>query len=45
MPLMVKDYRWKQTEETVTVRIPLKGVPSSKVDIFTSDNYIKVSIT
>lgn len=43
MPLIVKDFTWKETEEQLTVRVPLKGVSSSSVDIFTTDNYIKVS--
>ncbi|KAK6632799.1 hypothetical protein RUM43_013570 [Polyplax serrata] len=43
MPLIVKEFTWKQTEELVTIRIPLYGVSSSSVDIFTSDNYVKAS--
>lgn len=42
MPLLVKDYTWRQTENVVVIRVPLKGVHHSRVDIFSSDNYIKV---
>jgi len=42
MPLLVKDYTWRQTENIVVIRVPLKGVHHSRVDIFSSDNYIKV---
>jgi len=42
MPLLVKDYTWRQTETVVVIRVPLKGVPYSRVDIFSSNNYIKV---
>jgi dyslexia susceptibility 1 candidate gene 1 protein len=42
MLLLVKDYTWRQTESVVVIRVPLKGVHYSKVDIFSSDNYIKV---
>lgn len=42
MPLLVKDYSWRQTENVVVIRVPLKGVHYRKVDIFSSDNYIKV---
>ncbi|XP_023713410.1 dynein assembly factor 4, axonemal isoform X3 [Cryptotermes secundus] len=41
MPLLVKEYSWRQTENVVVIRVPLKGVHYRKVDIFTSDNYIK----
>jgi dyslexia susceptibility 1 candidate gene 1 protein len=42
MSILVKDYTWRQTENVVVIRVPLKGVHCSKVDIFSSDNYIKV---
>ncbi|XP_069701296.1 dynein axonemal assembly factor 4 [Periplaneta americana] len=41
MPLLVKDFTWRQTEDTIVIRVPLNGVHSSKVDIISSDNYIK----
>ena len=43
MPIQVKDYVWEETEETVLITVPLKGVPSNRVDIFSVDDYIKVS--
>lgn len=42
MPVLVKDYSWRQTENVVVIRVPLQGVHHSRVDIFSSDNYIKV---
>lgn len=42
MPVLVKDYTWRQTENVVVIRVPLKGVHHSRVDIFSSDSYIKV---
>ncbi len=43
MPITVKDYTWSETAEEVLVSLPLKGVKSSKADIFSSDQYIKVN--
>ncbi|KAK4876622.1 hypothetical protein RN001_009128 [Aquatica leii] len=43
MPLIVKDYKWRQSNTFVIIQIPLHGVSSSKVDVFTSPNYIKAS--
>lgn len=44
MPILIKTYDWRQTEELIILRIQLKGVTCLKdVDIFTSDNYLKVS--
>ena len=42
MTIKVKDYLWEETEETVFIYVPLKGVPANRVDIFSSDDYIKV---
>ncbi|XP_037294620.1 dynein assembly factor 4, axonemal [Manduca sexta] len=41
MPILVKDYTWTQTESMIHIRIPLKQVKHEKVDIFTTDCYIK----
>ena len=43
MPITVKDYTWKETESDVSITLPLKGVKSSKADIFSTDQYIKVN--
>ena len=45
MPIQVKDYVWEEAGESVLVTIPLKGVPPNRVDIFSIDDYIKVSIS
>ncbi|XP_071403130.1 dynein axonemal assembly factor 4 [Centroberyx affinis] len=42
MPLMVKDYTWTQTESTVYINVPLKGAKAGKVDILSTDEYLKV---
>lgn len=43
MPLVVNDFKWKQTESTITIQVPLHGIHRSKVDVFTSIQYIKAS--
>ncbi|CAH3169325.1 unnamed protein product [Porites lobata] len=43
MPIQVKDFVWEETDETVLITVPLKGVPIKRVDIFSVDDYIKVS--
>ncbi|XP_020615164.1 dyslexia susceptibility 1 candidate gene 1 protein-like [Orbicella faveolata] len=43
MPIQVKDYVWEETNESVLITVPLKGVPPNRVDIFSIDEYIKVS--
>ncbi|XP_018325289.1 dynein assembly factor 4, axonemal-like [Agrilus planipennis] len=43
MPLIIKNFTWKQSENLITLYVPMKGVIASKADIFTSPWYIKVS--
>ena len=43
MPLLVKDYTWSETEKDLIIKVPLKGVNGSKVDIFSTNQYIKVN--
>ena len=43
MPVTVKDYTWREMETEVSITLPLKGVKSSKADIFSSDQYVKVN--
>ncbi len=41
MPLNAT-YGWDDDEENVIIRVPLKGTPSSKLDIFLTSVLIKV---
>lgn len=43
MPILVKDFTWKETDLEVVITVPLKGVKGSKADIFSTDSYLKVS--
>uniref|UniRef100_A0A3B4WST2 Dynein axonemal assembly factor 4 n=1 Tax=Seriola lalandi dorsalis TaxID=1841481 RepID=A0A3B4WST2_SERLL len=42
MPLLVTDYSWTQTDTTVYIHVPLKGAKVGKVDIVSTDEYLKV---
>ncbi len=44
MPIAVKDYTWEETERMIYITVPLKGVKPNKVDIFSTEEYLKVSI-
>ncbi len=41
MPLNAT-YSWEDDDESVIIRVPLKGTPSSKLDIFLTSVLIKV---
>ncbi|XP_058500437.1 dynein axonemal assembly factor 4-like [Solea solea] len=42
MPLFVTDYTWTQTDTTVRVHVPLKGAKAARVDVVSTDQYLKV---
>ncbi|XP_036963800.1 dynein assembly factor 4, axonemal [Acanthopagrus latus] len=42
MPLLVTDYSWTQTDSAVYISVPLKGCKAEKVDILSTDEYLKV---
>ncbi|XP_039285113.1 dynein assembly factor 4, axonemal [Nilaparvata lugens] len=42
MPILIKDFTWRQTDERVIVKIPVRGPPPTKLDLFTCDNFIKL---
>lgn len=44
MPLLVTDYSWTQTDSTVYISVPLKGAKVGKVDILSTDEYLKVML-
>lgn len=43
MPILIKDYNWTQTDNEIIIRVPLKGVITSKVDFFIQENFVKIS--
>ena len=43
MPIIIKDFVWRETETEVLITVPLKGVKPHKADIFSTDEYIKVN--
>ncbi|XP_064169266.1 dynein assembly factor 4, axonemal isoform X1 [Anguilla rostrata] len=43
MPVIVQDYSWTQSETMINISVPLKGMKPGKVDIFATDEYLKVS--
>lgn len=43
MPIIVKDFTWTQTESMVYITVPLKGVIRTKVDILSTENYVKLN--
>ncbi|XP_007933339.1 dynein axonemal assembly factor 4 [Orycteropus afer afer] len=43
MPLQVSDYSWQQTETAVFLSLPLRGVCVRDVDVFCTENYLKVN--
>ena len=44
MPIAVKDFEWHQSEQMLYITVPLKGVARNKVDILSTEVYIKVSV-
>ncbi|KAI7802629.1 dyslexia susceptibility 1 candidate gene 1 protein, partial [Triplophysa rosa] len=42
-PLTVRDYTWTQSESTVYISVPLKGIKTTNVDVICTDEYLKVS--
>ena len=44
MPIAVKDFEWGQSNQMLYVTVPLKGVARNKVDILSTEVYIKVSV-
>ena len=43
MPILVKDYTWRETEAEVDIVLPLKGAKASSADIVSTERYIKVN--
>lgn len=43
MPILVKDYTWVQSPKVISIRIPINPVSHEKVDVFTTDWYVKAN--
>ncbi|VEN49219.1 unnamed protein product [Callosobruchus maculatus] len=43
MPIVIKDFKWKQTPQNVTIQAPIRKVQPTKADIFISSRYVKVT--
>ena len=42
MPIAVKDYIWEESDRELFITVPLKAVKAAKVDILSTEAYIKV---
>lgn len=42
MPLHFSNWSWTQTESTVYINLPLRGAAAGKVDIVSTEQYLKV---
>jgi hypothetical protein len=42
MPVIIRDINWEETDSNLVLHIPMKGAKASKVDILSSDQYLKV---
>lgn len=43
MPIVIKDFKWRQTINTVVIQVPLRGIHQSHVEIFQCNQYIRAS--
>nr|XP_026487254.1 dynein assembly factor 4, axonemal-like [Vanessa tameamea] len=43
MPIVIKDYTWNQNSSNIQLRVPIPSVYKEKVDLFSSDCYIKAN--
>lgn len=40
--LIVKDFKWTQTDDEICIRVPFKKSVSKEIDIVTHENFIKI---
>eukprot|EP01022_Parablepharisma_sp_SALTPOND_P000843 TRINITY_DN105134_c2_g1_i1.p2 TRINITY_DN105134_c2_g1~~TRINITY_DN105134_c2_g1_i1.p2 ORF type:complete len:748 (+),score=145.54 TRINITY_DN105134_c2_g1_i1:9608-11851(+) len=40
-----KTYTWTQTVDSLTIIVPMKRVPASKVDVYLSETFVKINAT
>jgi dyslexia susceptibility 1 candidate gene 1 protein len=42
MPVYVKDFSWHESDSSVFLSVPLKGVQPRSTDVFATDEYLKI---
>ena len=42
MPVIIRDINWEETDTSLVLHIPMKGAKASKLDVLSSDQYLKV---
>lgn len=42
MPIFVRDYSWTQTNNTITIKLPIKNARTPKMDLFSTNTFLKV---
>lgn len=43
MPIQVKDVEWTETNQFITITVPTRGAATKNIDVFSTNNYIKVN--
>jgi HSP20 family molecular chaperone IbpA len=42
MPVIIRDVNWEETDANLVLHIPMKGAKANKLDVLSSDQYLKV---
>ncbi|CAF3912560.1 unnamed protein product [Adineta steineri] len=45
MPVIIRDINWEETDTSLVLHIPMKGAKATKLDVLSSDQYLKVSFS
>ena len=44
MPVIIRDINWEETDANLILHIPMKGAKANKLDVLSSDQYLKVCV-
>lgn len=44
MPVIIRDINWEETDANLVLHIPMKGAKATKLDVLSSNQYLKVSM-
>jgi len=42
MPVIIRDINWEETDTNLMLHIPMKGAKANKLDVLSSNQYLKV---